>query len=141
MEEREVKVAQNSNFSVAWRCKPKYGIDTDNLYTRRSNKKHYARVSISFNQHDRIALFCSFGKPINTRGKKSHEKKKDKRAGNKRRQEKEREAEGSSNTTRSPFSFSFFSSTLSCIGTHERDRRRWQQWMPRRPAKPRRHAQ
>ena len=57
MEEREVKVAQKSKLlQRPGDAKQKYRIDNDNLYTRRSNKKYYTHISISFNQHNSLAV-------------------------------------------------------------------------------------
>jgi hypothetical protein len=92
---------KTQTFSVAWRCKPKYGIDNDNLYTRRSNKKHYTHISISFNQQDIIALLFTWQANRYKGKKEPQEIEKQIKRKNEQGTREEREAEGNSNTTRS----------------------------------------
>jgi len=93
MEEREVKVAQKSKLlQRPGDAKQKYRIDNDNLYTRRSNKKYYTHISISFNQHNSLAVHLASQSIQGEKEPQEIQKRKNKEQGKR----EEREAEGNS---------------------------------------------
>jgi len=117
MEEREVKVAQKSKLlQRPGDAKQKYRIDNENLYTRRSNKKYYTHISISFNQHNSLAVHLASQSIQGEKEPQEIQKEK-----NSMEKEKKGKQKGMVILHTPLFSFSFFSSTSPCTGPRERD--------------------